>query len=157
MIFLAPIAAAGYIYWDKKRKEKLANENGESDDQPDCDKLTREETSGRSSSLEETSEEVNWDMVGGSASTNDKAEDALSVNITEGGQADTNHETHVGPMSRWNKFRTNLQKEFAKAEARKAREAAMRAEMAQLQQVQDKTTLGPTSGSNKNIPAIESQ
>jgi hypothetical protein len=143
MIFLAPIAAAGYFYWDKKRKERLAQENGEGDEL--AEESVKDKPSDESTGDDNSQEETSWDLIGESGETKEcltvaTEETPSIVSATSESLSSSLHTTpdvspresaaEAGPMGKFkgkfHKFCNNLEKEYAKAEARKAQEDVWR-------------------------------
>jgi hypothetical protein len=129
MIFLAPIAAAGYFYWDKKRKESPAQKNGEGDEL--AEESVKDKPSDESTGDDNSQEETSWDMIGETGETGETKEyltvtteetPSIASSTSESLSSPRESAAEARPMGKFLKFCNNLENEFAKAEARKAQE-----------------------------------
>jgi hypothetical protein len=167
MIFLAPIAAAGYLYWDKKRKEKLAEENGEGDE------LAEESVNDKpsdGSTGDNSQEETSWDMIGETGETKEyltvtteetpsiassTSESLSSSLLTTPDVSPSKSAAEAGPVGKFRKFCNNLEKEFDKAQERKAQEEVWREKLEALDEPQG--AIPKIAGPHASVPKITFQ
>jgi hypothetical protein len=138
VFFLAPVAAGAYMYYKKKKGEE-ADVKGVSSEQSTC---------------EDFEGETAWDLVEDAdqikGSPSVASEETVSLSDSMGEQsrqsalADEEQDTptvnprgdtaaKAGPMSNFLKFCDNLEKEYEKAQGRKAREVTLDEKLVEFQ------------------------